>query len=430
MTADPSILDQSKNYTGKDSVIVGNGASLPITHTGTLSPVPNIHLLDVLVVPHLTKNLLSISKLTSDFPLSVTFTNNLITIQNRQTGRVVATGKRDGGLYVLDRGNSDFISALRNKSLRASYDLWHARLGHVNHSVISFLNRKGHLSLTSLLPSPSLCNTCQLAKSHRLPYSRNEHRSSHVLDLIHCDLWGPSPVKSNSGFLYYVIFIDDYSRFTWFYPLKFKSDFFDIFLQFQKFVENQYSSRIKVFQSDGGTEFTSTCFKTHLRNSGIHHQLSCPYTPAQNGRAERKHRHVTETGLAWPFSFTLIFLLVFGLTPSALQLTLSTGCLLHFLEVSHPLNSFMATLHIMTIFIPLVVVFILICVIICLTSFLPAAFLVFFWVIVLLIKGSAVLIPPPLSYISPVMLNLMKLTFLLSLAPRPNLFPLFLFQIS
>ena len=126
----------------------------------------------------------------------------------------MATGKRDGGLYVLERGNSAFILALRNISLRASYDLWHARLGHVNHSVISFLNRKGHLSLTSLLHSPSLCNTCQLAKSHRLHYSRNERGSSHVLDLIHCDLWGPSPIKSNSGFFYYVIFIDDYSRFT------------------------------------------------------------------------------------------------------------------------------------------------------------------------------------------------------------------------
>ena len=188
MTDDPSILDQSKNYTGKDSVIVGNGASLPITHIGTLPPVPNIHLLDVLVVFHLTKFFLSISKLTSDFPLSVTFTNNLLTIQNCQTGRVVATGKRDGGLYVLESGNPAFISVLRNKSLRASYNLWHARLGHVNHYVISFLNRKCHLSLTSLLPSPSLCSTCQSPKSHRLPYSRNERRSSHVLDLIHCDL--------------------------------------------------------------------------------------------------------------------------------------------------------------------------------------------------------------------------------------------------
>ena len=65
---------------------------------------------------------------------------------------MVATGKRDGGLYVLE-DNSAFISFLINKSLHASYDLWHARLGHVSYSVISFLNKKDHLSLTSLLPS-------------------------------------------------------------------------------------------------------------------------------------------------------------------------------------------------------------------------------------------------------------------------------------
>nr|CAN69282.1 hypothetical protein VITISV_023277 [Vitis vinifera] len=48
-------------------------------------------------------------------------------------------------------------------------------------------------------------------------------------------------------------------------------------------------------------KFTSNCFKAHLRTSGNHHQLSCPYSPAQNGCAERKHRHVTETGLALLF---------------------------------------------------------------------------------------------------------------------------------
>ena len=57
----------------------------------------------------------------------------------------MATGKRDRELYVLERDNSTFILVLRKKNLRASYDLWHSRLGHVNHSVISFLNRKGHL---------------------------------------------------------------------------------------------------------------------------------------------------------------------------------------------------------------------------------------------------------------------------------------------
>ena len=80
MTLAHSILDHSTSYMGKDCVIVGNGASLPITHTSKLSPSPDLQLLDVLVVPHLTKNLLSISKLTNDFPLSITFTDNFLTV--------------------------------------------------------------------------------------------------------------------------------------------------------------------------------------------------------------------------------------------------------------------------------------------------------------------------------------------------------------
>ena len=106
----------------------------------------------------------------------------------------MATSKWDGDLYVLKRGNSAFVSVLKNKSLHASYALWHAHLRHVNYSVISFLNKKEQISLPSLLPSHALCSTYQIAKNHRLLYSRTEHQSSKVLDLIHCDLWGPSPI--------------------------------------------------------------------------------------------------------------------------------------------------------------------------------------------------------------------------------------------
>ena len=96
---------------------------------------------------------------------------------------------------MLERGHSVFLSVLRNKKLHASFELWHSRLGHVNHSILSILNKKGQLFLTSILPKPSLCSTCQLAKSHRLPFTQNSTRSSIVLGLIHCDIWGPAPVK-------------------------------------------------------------------------------------------------------------------------------------------------------------------------------------------------------------------------------------------
>ena len=119
MTPGQSSLDHSTSYTGKDCVIVGNCASLPITHTGKLFHSPDFQLLVFII-----------------------FTNNFFTIQNHETGRMVATGKQDGDLYVLERGNSSFVSILKNKSLHTSYALWFARLGHVNYYVISFLNKK------------------------------------------------------------------------------------------------------------------------------------------------------------------------------------------------------------------------------------------------------------------------------------------------
>ncbi|KAJ0043956.1 hypothetical protein Pint_18655 [Pistacia integerrima] len=94
MTSNVSQLDKVEPYTSKDRVIIGNGSSLPITHMGSCSPTPTLQLNDVLVVPNLTKNLLSVSKLTNDFPLSVSFTDNDFIIQNLQTQKVVANGNR------------------------------------------------------------------------------------------------------------------------------------------------------------------------------------------------------------------------------------------------------------------------------------------------------------------------------------------------
>ena len=132
--------------------------------------------------------LLSINKLTSDFPLSITFSHDNIVVHNWVTRLEVATSKQEDGLYVLECGNSAFVFVLQNKNLHASFELWHARLGHVNFSILSLLNKKWQLFLTSLLPNPSICSICQLAKSHRLPFSPNNTQSNVALSLIHCDI--------------------------------------------------------------------------------------------------------------------------------------------------------------------------------------------------------------------------------------------------
>ena len=60
-------------------------------------------------------------------------------------------------------------------------------------------------------------------------------------------------------------------------------------------VKTQFSSTIKTLRSNGGGEYTSKSFESFLTSNGINHQISCPYTPQQNGLVERKHRHLIET---------------------------------------------------------------------------------------------------------------------------------------
>uniref|UniRef100_A0A251RWD9 Putative zinc finger, CCHC-type n=1 Tax=Helianthus annuus TaxID=4232 RepID=A0A251RWD9_HELAN len=208
---------------------------------------------------------------------------------DRRTKQTIAKGCREDGLYVLRDNHEALVSS--HSCPKASFEIWHSRLGHVNFDVVSLLKNNGSLSFTSVLPKPGLCSPCEL----------NNKRASSPLELIHCDLWGPSSVKTVDNFSYYVAFVDDYSRFTWLYPLRAKSDFVEALSISIPFVQTQFSSKIKTFQSDGGTEFANNRVRKLFEQNGTFQRMSCPYTPQQNGRVERKHRHIVETGLAMLF---------------------------------------------------------------------------------------------------------------------------------
>ena len=300
MTNNANTIDNATSYSSNDGVLVGNGKSLPITHTGSISALNSFNSLslrDILVVPELTKNLISISSLMLDLNCRVIFVAFDFTIQDLQTRAVLGTGRHRNGLYVLDRGQPDFLTLLRQHPTRASFEIWHARLGHSSPKTVVLFNKNVVICTVGSFNS-NVCSSCQLTKSHRLPFLNYNARSLYPFDIIHYDLWGPSLVATLSGFHFYVIFINDHNRFTWFYPLCHKSDFFDVFIRFQKLVKNQFSRTIKVFQADGRTEFINLKFKHHLAQCGIQQRLACPYTPNQNGTAEHKHRAYSSFSLS------------------------------------------------------------------------------------------------------------------------------------
>lgn len=107
--------------------------------------------------------------------------------------------------------------------------------------------------------------------------------------------YGPSPIATKGGSIYYVSFIDDHTRYCWVYLLKRQSDFIHVYSTFHSFVETQHFVIIKCFRCDLGKEYTSTVFSELLISDGIVHQSSCIDTPQQNGVVKRRYRHIIKT---------------------------------------------------------------------------------------------------------------------------------------
>jgi hypothetical protein len=137
-----------------------------------------------------------------------------------------------------------------------------------------------------------LCHACQLGRHTRLPFTTSSSRAEQAFDLVHCDLW-TSPVLSLSGYKYYLVILDDFSHFLWTFPLRLKSDTFTTLTHFFTWVSTQFRRPVRALQCDNGREFDNNASRSFFLTHGVQLRLSCPYTSAQNGRAERMIRTTT-----------------------------------------------------------------------------------------------------------------------------------------
>lgn len=199
--------------------------------------------------------------------------------------------------YQLQSQSSNLIIKTHNAlaaSTHASREIWHHRLGHHSLKKLNKLASKSCISMSSSLNN-SFCNGCGLSKNSKLPFTSVPCHTSHPLELLHTDVWGPAFITFVNQFRYYVIFADDFTKYCWFYPLQSKSNVFPTFVKFKNLVENLLLTKIVALKSDFGGEYLSTQFSNFIVANGISHQLSCPHTPQQNSCVERKHRHIVET---------------------------------------------------------------------------------------------------------------------------------------
>ena len=202
----------------------------------------NLYLKNMLHVPKITKNLLSIARLTRDNNAIVEFNSKFVFVKDKDSKRVLLRGVLKDGLYkvLIPHVFSNFSGVANNSSMAlfnsvsnqfncfsssvSVNKLWHFRLGHPAPLIMNKVAAQCNNSFFINSSTDSFCTACQLGKNHRL-YAPSSSTKSHApLELVLSDVWGPAPIQSPEGYKYYILFEDNYTRFCWIYPMKLKSE--------------------------------------------------------------------------------------------------------------------------------------------------------------------------------------------------------------
>lgn len=281
-----------------ENVTIANNSKMEVGISGDVEVMlkngkqrKNVIIRDVLHVPKLCTNLLSVSSLVNK-GLTVKFDSSGCTIKN-DIGGLIAAGSLENGMFKLNQAKSNAMS-ITTKNYSES-KLWHRRFGHVGRT--KFTKIKDifpDVIKCDNLDKDELCVICEKGKQSKKPFKRSDTRSSNVLELVHSDVCGPMNVDSFGGSKFFLTFIDDYSHKSFVFMIKQKSEVFEKFKEFKSLAETQTGRKIKILRTDGGSEYIGKEFIKLFKRSGIMHQTTTAYTPQQNGVAERLNRTLAE----------------------------------------------------------------------------------------------------------------------------------------
>jgi hypothetical protein len=215
----------------------------------------------------------------------------------RQDGETLANAMREGRNYVLypTRGHYEARNTTTSYGQKhqdtSSYELWHQRMGHAGEEKMDLLSltTAGVTKITTKPQGP--CETCTLSKSVRSINRDAPERAKKPLGRIHTDFWGPFATPTPSGARYILTFTDDYTRKSWIYLTRARTELYEKFREWQIEVERQSGEVLKAVRCDNAQEYQA--LSAQLRSSGIVCEPTTPYTPEQNGVAERLNRTLT-----------------------------------------------------------------------------------------------------------------------------------------
>ena len=289
-----------KERNGHEQVVVANGLKCKILGEGTVKEdivlkngkSKTILIENVLYIPGMNKNLLSIAQLRKKF--ITTFEDDEIQIIQKGTKEVVAFGILDNGLYWLKTKNFQVES---NAVVKKNNDiaLWHKRLGHISIETIKHAVEKEMVNniVVKDYTMDQVCQGCKEGKMVQKPYKSNQTKEKYnIFGLIHWDICGPMENESIGGSKYLLLAVDDRSTITKGYCLKFKSEAAGKMMTYINEVENQFNTKVIAVRHDGAKEFATTILKEFYAKKGIKQQITVRYAHSTNATAERMIRTV------------------------------------------------------------------------------------------------------------------------------------------
>jgi hypothetical protein len=278
-------------------ILMGDNSPVEVTDKGRIE-LTNESFENVLHVPKLSVNILFMYRMkNSDTGKKFIFTPDAVDIYEMQTNSRISTSEvnHQSRLYTFSEFIEPYYALLLTRPDQSSR-IWHERFGHLNFIYMQQLRKKGLVDvLLDIHFSKGICEGCVLVKHPQEKFDKGKtQRSSSPLDLIYSDLMGPFPHPSINKARYMLIFVEYFSRFTWIFFLKKKSEVFQHLKDFKSLVETQLGKKLKILRTGNKGEYVNHDIQNLCHEVGIQFQHIVPYTPQQNGVAERKNRSLKE----------------------------------------------------------------------------------------------------------------------------------------
>jgi transposase InsO family protein len=294
MTGNPgkfAELDRSVN--GK--VRFGDGSAVEICGRGSvlMQCLTGEHrvLSEVYFIPRLKNNIISLGQLEEN-GCKYAGEDGVMTLWDRQRNVLARVPRTRNRMYILKIQPTEPVCLLAHASENAW--LWHMRFGHINFRSLRTLAAENMVEgMPHLKQIDQICDGCMIAKQRRLPFpAQAAYRAQRQLELWHGDLCGPISPPTPGGKRYFLLLVDDFSRYMWIALLQSKDEAFDAIKRLQKAAEIEKSLKLKALRTDRGGEFNSDEFAEYCERLGIKHFRTAPYTPQQNGVVERRNQTV------------------------------------------------------------------------------------------------------------------------------------------